>query len=110
MKLDLEAYSYEGKSYPYTMGEETVNLTIRPYAESKAGTVTFTPDGMKVDNWKRFNHCLTAWDMQDMAGNVIPLTDAVKRKVFDFNIKGVATFVLGKVTELEKGKGEALGN
>ncbi len=98
MKLELDKFSYEGKEYEYKESK----LTIRPYSESNEGTVSIGLDGsIRRDNWKRFNYCLTKWDVVGADEKPLPLTEDVKRKVYDFDIEGIKTFVLMKINELE---------
>lgn len=102
MKLEMDKFSYEGKEYEYAYGEDTCKLTVRPYPESTENTIGFGLDGtIKRDNWKRFNYCLTKWDVIGADDRPLPLTEDVKRKVYDFDIKGIKTFVLMKINELE---------
>jgi len=110
MQLDISKFSYDSKRFTHktTDGEEC-HLDIRPFPASM-GSVEFGPKGTFVstgsDRFDRFMYCLTGWDVQDAEGKVIPLTDEVKKTVFDFGAEGIPGFVLTKVAEMDGIKAE----
>ena len=103
MQLDITDLTYEGTWYDFGDGK----LKIRPYPASKSDVVF--RDGSLVitgeNQYEIFSYCLEEWkDFVDADGKPLALTDAVKQKVFDFQLAGIPLFVLNKVRRFEQEK------
>ena len=104
MKIDLDALSYEPRDVEFMPG---VILKIRPYPYSK-GDTRISDDGLVIPGDKQlelFTYCLTGWSgVTDANGKDLVCSDAVKQKIFDFNLEGMATFVQAKVSAMQREK------
>ena len=92
---------YDPKWFDFKEGSR---LQIRQLPAS-ADQVTVERGGIVVrgsENWSKFDHCLTgAENFTDAEGNPIDIMKPdVKKAVFDFNVSGIAVFVMQTVQEM----------
>ena len=99
MKLALGELSKEGSWQSLMIGDEELEVKIRPFPASQ-GSMEITEDGSwKVDgktSFKRFDYCWldmrtrskgeTEWrPVEDSAGNpIVKLTTEIKKEIFDW--------------------------
>jgi len=98
MRLDVSKETYEAKWYDFN----GCRLRIRPYGIGQ-GDIVFRDNELVQrgeDRWKMFDYSLVAWEgVTDQNGEKLALTAEVKRRVFDFGLGGIATFVILKNSE-----------
>ena len=104
MKLNLGDLSYDAKWHTFGDGR----LKIRPHVASD--TNVMVKDGGVVvsgdEHWKIFRDSLEDWEkIVGDDGKPLPLTDEVKKLVFDFRLEGIPDFVVRKAIVFEQQKG-----
>jgi hypothetical protein len=104
-KIDFTDLSYDARWYEF--GESGARLKIRPYPLSQAVTV-IQDGGLRIsgaEQCRLFKHCLVAWEgVVGADEKPLPCTDEVKQKIYDFNLGGLAAFVLAKDREFRQAK------
>lgn len=116
MELKISKISYDARLFDY--GTTGAKLKIRPYPASKNNFIFRQGGGMVLsgeNSFDKFAHCLVDWEGFGEDGKPIPLTDEVKKKVFDFQIGKttidgeeitLSAFVIQKADELAAEMGE----
>lgn len=101
MKIDLAKISYDGEWFDFKDGR----VKVRPFPRSRSkfkmieGALIFSG----AETLEQFLYCLQEWEgFTDTEGKAMKLTDAVKTKVFDSGIMGLADFVIAKNVELQR--------
>jgi hypothetical protein len=105
MQFSVTDLSYDGKWYRFS---DDVELKIRPFP-LRMGKVLLQ-DGALVFSQKEqcavFEHSLEAWKgVVGSDGEVLPCTEEVKRKIFDFRLApDLVQFVVNKAREFLSAK------
>lgn len=103
MKLDISELTYEAKDYEF----DGATLSIRPLIMSRQKSI-INDEGLTIKGENRFedfNYCLVGWKgVTDANGEDLPCTEEIKKKVFDFGLGGIATFVLEKARVFKEEK------
>jgi len=114
MKLDIGALSYDPVWYDFETGEPTsdkeegktyIQVKPAPFSEQQI----ILRDGDMVLDGKTlcatFKKACTAWKgINGANGEPLPCTDAVKQKVYDFQLGGISNFVIRKCWEFMETK------
>jgi hypothetical protein len=111
MKIDLGSYNYEGVWVEFRPG---VELLIRPYPRS-LDSLMLRSGALEIpgnDLLKQFEYCLIDARGLDVTvnGEKQPLSSAVKKHLFDFDVEGIAAFVIGRVREMAASREAAQKN
>jgi hypothetical protein len=112
MNIDLSSSRYDGTWFPFK--DEGVELHIRPYPQSME-LVSLRGGGFEMSGaelLRKFTYCLTGWKglAISLNGEQASCTDEVKKYIFDFDIEGIAAFVLDKVRAFEDARGAQAKN
>jgi hypothetical protein len=111
MKIDLGSYNYEGAWVEFRPG---VELLIRPYPRSM-DSLNFRDGALEMpgkDLLRQFDYCLVDARGLDLTvnGEKQSLTSSVKKHLFDFDVEGIAAFVVARVREMAASRQEAQKN
>lgn len=116
MKLDIGSLSYDPVWYDFGTGELAseheeghVYMRIKPVPLSESDVI-LKDGGLVFTGESRcavFKKALVAWkNVTDPHGKELPCTDEVKQKIFDFQLGGISSFVLGKCDEFIRKKAD----
>jgi hypothetical protein len=111
MQVELSAYHYEGTWVEFKPG---VDLLIRPFPRS-LDSLTVREGGVEVpgkDLLREFQYCLVDWKGLDIRinGELQRCTAEIKKHLFDFDVEGIAGFVIATVRQMATKRQEAQKN